>query len=216
MQDIPDIEGTISLNATSSTVEFYRKDGISLKNHSLGFALIASALFLSAFSAQGQLPTDQPAGAVPSALRTAGKIFISNCGSDSGLFPSPFSGDPNRPYIEFYEGLKATGQFDVVGDPANADLVLELRLVAPSGPTNPNKQYGASDPLPMFRLTIYDRKTHYILWTLTESIDMALLQKTHDRNFDSALNAIVQDFMDVTGKAPAPPPSGAPVQAPAH
>ena len=39
----------------------------------------------------------------------------------------------------------------------------------------------------MLRLSVIDRKTHYTLWALTESIDPANLQKTHDRNFDFAL-----------------------------
>jgi hypothetical protein len=64
--------------------------------------------------------------------------------------------------------------------------VFELRLIAPYGPCAPNKQNGASDPLPMFRLVIFDRKTHHVLWALTESITVALFEKTHDHNFDLA------------------------------
>ncbi len=75
-----------------------------------------------------------------------------------------------------------------------------LQLTAPYGPTNGSKQNGASDPLPMFRLVIYDRKTHYVLWTLTESVELAFLQKTHDRNFDSALEILVDDFEALSGK----------------
>jgi hypothetical protein len=91
-----------------------------------------------------------------------------------------------------------------VSDPSDADLVLELRLIAPAGPTNADKQKGASDPLPEFRLTIYDRKSHYILWTLNESIGVANLQRTHDRNFGLALNQLLSDFEQLTGKPSAP------------
>jgi hypothetical protein len=56
----------------------------------------------------------------------------------------------------------------------------------------------------MFRLVIYDRKTRYVLWTLTESVEVALLQKTHDRNFDNAIMALVDNFEALAGK-----PSGA-------
>lgn len=150
------------------------------------------------------LAHSQPAGLppVPSAIRNARTVFVSNAGADSGLFPQPFTGDPNRGYMEFYSNLKATGQFQLVDDPAAADVVVELQLTAPSGPSKPNKINGAADPLPMFRLTIWDRKTHFVLWTLTESIDFALTQKSHDRNFDSALDAIVEDFERLTGKTP--------------
>ena len=123
--------------------------------------------------------------------------------SDSGLFPEPFSGDPDRPYTEFYSALKATGDFTLVGDPAQADLVLELRLVAPYGPSEANKQKGASDPLPMFRVAIYDGKSHYILWTVTSSIELAYLQKTHDKNFDTALAEVLNQFLKIAGKPPA-------------
>ena len=139
---------------------------------------------------------------VPPALLAAKTVFLSNAGADSGLFPQPFSGDPNRGYDGFYAALKQSGKHELVDDPGKADLVLELQLTAPNGPSSGNKQNGASDPLPMFRLTIYDRQTHYILWALTESIDVAVLQKTHDKNFDQALLNLIFDFDQVTGKLP--------------
>ena len=88
--------------------------------------------------------------------------------------------------------------------PADADLVLELQLTAPMGSTRSmdvNKINGASDPVPMFRLAVYDRETHYILWVLTQSIEVAFLQKTHDRNFDDALTALLLEFESLSGKA---------------
>jgi hypothetical protein len=114
----------------------------------------------------------------------------------------PFSGDPDRPYNEFYAAMQEWGRYELVGDPSEADLVFELQLKAPNGPQNPSKVNGASDPLPMFRLVIYDRKTHYVLWALTESVEQAALQKTHDRNFDDALTAITLDLKRLTS-APA-------------
>jgi hypothetical protein len=69
-------------------------------------------------------------------------------------------------------------RFEFVGDPSDADLVLELEPTAPVGPTRlleTNKINGTSDPVPMFGL-----------WALTLSVEVALLQKTHDRNFCDA------------------------------
>jgi hypothetical protein len=37
----------------------------------------------------------------------------------------------------------------------------------------------------------------------TESIEIAYLKKTHDRNFDDALNAILFEFESLSGKAQA-------------
>jgi hypothetical protein len=138
---------------------------------------------------------------VPPAIRAAKTIFVSNAGADSGLFPQPFSGDTDRAYNQLYSALKADGHFKLVTDPTIADLVLEIQLIAPQGPSEPSKQKGASDPHPMFRLTVY--KDHYLLWTITESVDFALLQKTHDRNFDEALSAVLANFLQIAGKSPA-------------
>ena len=171
------------------------------------FLLVCAALMFAVLAnAQRPAPASPPPPAslapVPPALLNAKTVFISNAGADSGLFPHPFSGDPDRPYNEFYSGIQSWGRYQLVADPSEADLVFELKLTAPYGPSNPNKQNGAADPLPMFRLVILDRKTHYVLWALTESIDFAFLQKTHDNNFDAALNAITMDLKRLTS-APA-------------
>jgi len=152
------------------------------------------------------LPQTSNPAPVPPAIAAAKTIFISNAGADSGLFPSPFSGDPSRGYTEIYTALQHSGLYQIVSDPSQADLVLELKLTAPYGPSSPNKAEGASDPRPMFSLTVYDRSTHYVLWTLTQSINVALLQKTHDRNFDEALNALVSQFELLSRKAPSATP----------
>lgn len=151
--------------------------------------------------------SQQPAGSlppVPPGLSAAKTAFLSNAGADSGLFPQPFSGDTNRAYAQFYSALQSSGAFQLVSDPSQADLVLELQLIAPYGPTNANKQYGAADPRPMFRLTVYDRRTHYILWTVTQSVELAFLQKTHDHNFDQALTDVLNQFLSIAGKPPVP------------
>ena len=164
-------------------------------------SLAALALFATIALAQQPVPGFPPA---PPALAAAKTVFVSNAGADAGLFPQPFSGDPNRAYAEFYNSLKSSGAFTIVDDPSEADVVLELQLTAPDGPTNANKQNGAADPRPMFRLTILDQKTHYILWTITQSVAVAYLQKTHDHNFDEALTAVLNQLLAVTGRAPAP------------
>ena len=172
---------------------------------SLKLFLFVCATLLFAVAAGGQAPPPPASLApVPPALLNAKTVFISNAGADSGLFPHPFSGDPDRAYNEFYAGIQGWGRYQIVTDPSEADVVFELQLIAPNGPSNANKVKGASDPLPMFRLVIFDRKTHYVLWALTESIDAANLQKTHDRNFDEALAAITLDL-----KRLASPPTSA-------
>ena len=170
-----------------------------------GFGLVVCAALFSSVAAIAQQAVPVTAGPVPSAILAAKKIFVSNAGGDSGLFPSPFSGGPSRGYSQFYAGLKAAGQYQLVSDPADADLVLELQLTAPNGPTNGSKVNGSSDPVPMFRLVVYDAKTHFVLWALTQSIEVAYLQKTHDHNFYGALDSLLLEFEALSGKALAPP-----------
>ena|SRR6185503_7852665 len=131
---------------------------------------------------------------VPAAILKAKSVFISNGGSDAGLFPEPFSGDPNRGYFAFMKAIRDAHTLEVVDDLSQADLVLEIHLSAPMGPMHMSKQLGSADALPFFRLTIYDQKTHFVLWTITETIEIAMLQKTHDRNFDQALSHVVDDL----------------------
>jgi hypothetical protein len=156
-------------------------------------------LMVMPLSARAQV-LPQPA---PVPAKLMGKsVFLSNAGADSGLFPSPFSGGPSRAYDYLYAALKKDGTYVLVTDPAQADLVFEIRVTAPSGPQNPNKVYGAGDPLPMARLVVYDRPTHYILWADTQSIDVALKQKTHDVNFDRALDRLLIDLKSVVSPNP--------------
>jgi hypothetical protein len=167
--------------------------------------LIPCLVFQAAALAATQTPAPVPQAPVPAEIRSASKIFVSNAGGDSGLFPSPFTGDSSRAYNQLYAGLKANGQFQLLDQPSDADLVLEIQLTSPSGSTRSlevNKINGAANPLPMLRLVVYDRPTHYILWTFSQSIDIAYLQKTHDRNFDDALNSILFEFETLSGKSP--------------
>jgi hypothetical protein len=168
-------------------------------SRSISVALCAVLLVASAAFSQQAAPVT--AAPIPPAILAAKRIFVSNAGGDSGLFPSPFSGDPSRGYNQLYAGLKANGQYELVSDPAQADLVLELQLTAPNGPTNGSKVNGSSNPVPMFRLVVYDNRTHYILWAFTQSIDIAFLQKTHDRNFDEAVTALLLEFESLSSKA---------------
>lgn len=170
------------------------------------FCLSAFTAACVATAAWAQMPAYTKAAPLPPALATANSIFISNAGSESDLFPAPFggsqflySGDPDRAYTEFYAALKSTGDFTLLADPAKADLVLELRLLAPHDPV----QYHTVDPA-MFRLAVYDAKSHYILWTITRTIEGCARQSTCDKNFDTALSDVLHQFLQITGKAPTP------------
>lgn len=56
--------------------------------------------------------------------------------------------------------------------------------------------------MPMLRLIVYDRRTHYVVWTITQSIEVAGLQKNRDKNFDLALADVPNQCLQAAGKPP--------------
>ena len=164
---------------------------------------IALLMAISTWAQQERADVAALAAPVPPQIFSAKRIFVSNGGAESRLFPHPFRGTPDRAYGAFYAAVQGWGRYEMVSAPREADLVLELQLVGPSGPKNADKQKGASDPLPFFRLVVFDRETHFALWTFTETIEAANLQKTHDRNFDDALAALADDLKKLASAAAA-------------
>jgi hypothetical protein len=144
----------------------------------LDFLLSVIVLYAAAAVAQQLNPV--PPAPVPSLILAAKTIFISNNGDASGIF----SGGADNLYNEFYASLKATGQFVLVSDPSQADLVLEPHFID-----------GAN-----VRLMIYDQKTHFTLWTLAQPISPNGFQKTRDRKFVAGIAALVQQFERLAGK----------------
>lgn len=159
-------------------------------------SVIAAMCF--AVSASAQMPAYTKAGPIPPALTSAKSVFVSNAGSTAAAFggdgyPKLYAGDANRAYTEFYAALKATGAFTLVPDPVQADLVLELNVVVYGGTENSGSEV---------RLVIYDRKSHYILWTATSPIGFGARKGAADKKFDTALSDVLNQFLEVTGKAP--------------
>ena len=155
---------------------------------------------------------------VPPLLVSAHKIFLSHGGAEAGLFPHPFTGSQDRAFAELYHIVEGSDRFQLVPAPADADIVLELQLLPPTEALGGDKRKGTGDPLPTFKLTAFDRPTHYILWTVMQTVDSATLQKTHDKNFDEALSSVWKQFVAAASGAPmaapaenaAPPPPAAP------
>jgi hypothetical protein len=170
--------------------------------------LVVAVIYAAASSALAQKPASSPVGPVPPAVVNAKSIFVSNSDSDRDLFPGIYSeghelpylftGNDGRPYSEFYSALAATGDYQLVTDPSQADLVLELQLRAHQNPTN------VVGPLAEFRLIVYGSQSHYVLWTITQAIEPAFLLKNRDKNFEEALPNLLNQFLAIAGKAPAP------------
>lgn len=138
----------------------------------------------------------------PTQITSGRKVFVSNAGGDTnGLY----GGEPRRLYDQFYAALKNWGRYELVGSPAEADLVFEISFMNLFVEEHVSGGHGvsvSSRPVndPQFRLVIIDPGTRIILWVFTEHIQSALLQGNRDKNFDQALSVIVNDLRNVAGE----------------
>jgi hypothetical protein len=121
----------------------------------------------------------------PAQILAAKRAFISNASGES--WDNFFNG-PEEPYNQFYSALKNLGRFELLSDPADADLVLEIRF-APPRPTA--EAY--------IELVVVDPKTRITLWTIIEKVGPAARQATVHKNFEKAISTIVQDLAKLVG-----------------
>ena len=150
--------------------------------------------------ARAQQPGAAPAP-IPAQMLTGKKVFISNGGIDAvvlGLFRD--LGTPDQAYNELYAAMKSWGRYEIVSAPAGADLVLEIRFTS-------LLIYGGNvfSYVPQLELAIFDAKTHFRLWTLTENVEGANRKPTWERNFLLAMGNLIVDFKKV-----APPAANVP------
>jgi hypothetical protein len=160
--------------------------------------LIVVSLVLTAL-ASGQKSTMPPTAPVPPQLTAAQKIFISNAGGESfeTVFDQVvFNGGPDRPYNQFYAAMKDWGQRQLVSSPSEADLALEISWILT------DTGLGRLPVLGQLHLVIVDPRTHVTLWAITEYVRGAVLLSNRDRNFDHAMNVIVDRLQTLMIPAP--------------
>lgn len=156
----------------------------------------AGIIITLAIHAQASDPAS-PVAPVPPAIAAARKVFISNAGADN-LSRIVFSGAPNRCYNDFYRQVQALDRFEIVSNPAEADIVLEISLrFSEARVNNTIRQW-------LLRLRILDPKTRIVLWSFDASSEQGGVRATSDRNLDVAMNQIVSDLKALAGA----PPSG--------
>jgi hypothetical protein len=150
--------------------------------------------------ALAQKPAPARPAPIPSQILAAKKIFIANAGGDEMTRQDAiFTGGPARAYNQFYAAMKTWGRFEIVGSPAEADLLFEVRqetfTVAPPSKTG-------SPYHPEFRLTIRDPKNDALLWGFDVHSEFATWQGASDRNFDLAVDQLVTDVQGLVGMTP--------------
>lgn len=141
---------------------------------------------------------------VPAQIAAAQKVFISNAGGESFeavIGQTVFNGGPDRPYNEFYAAMKSWDRVELLSSPADADLVLEISWVL--------TDTGLRLPvLGQLRLVVIDPRTRVTLWNFTEYVRGAILLGNRDKNFDQAMNTIVNRLKIMMAPAASanPPP----------
>ena len=131
--------------------------------------------------------SNPPSAPLPAAIANAQKLFLGNAGDTDNQ-------DCLRAYNEFYANLQSDARYQLVLDPAAADLVLELHYeVRPGEITGPHSSVDTSFAR-QFRLVLIDPRTHTVLWNLTEVENNAILQSNRNRNLDAAVLQLYLDF----------------------
>jgi hypothetical protein len=153
--------------------------------------------FVAGPSCTAQQVHATPAGPVPVQIASAKKVFISNAGGEE-IDPKNFflpSMDPNQPYDRFYAALQSAGRYTAVPVPSDADLVLEIRFTFPVLAREAQVVGNVRDP--RLRLTIFDPKTHALLWAISERVAASAgphWKEKREANFDQAIAALLDDM----------------------
>ena len=106
-----------------------------------------------------------PAAPVPSQIQQAQTIFLTNSGSDPN-FPI----DATEAYNDIYAALQTWGRYKLVNSPDQADLVFQLKGIAPITDVSAYRNSVYSATSPAFQLTILDPKSNIALWTITSPV----------------------------------------------
>lgn len=153
------------------------------------FPVFMVLMFAASFSQAQKAPTPPPPpdAPVPSQIVNAKRVFIANSSGNNDVRIAKYVGGPNGIYNQFYADVKASGRFELVNAPAEADLALDVTIVPfPIAPSYPG-----------FRLSIIDPKTNVLLWAITEPVDPAFLAKTARKNIAFSLSHLADDLKNL-------------------
>ena len=167
---------------------------MNIRLRSLTTVLVLSLLpsqFADAATEADTPPTTQTAQAVPSApfptqIASAHTIFLVNGGADANF---PLS--EGQSYDQVYAALKTWGRFTLVGSAADADLIFNLREIAPITDITGNREGTYSITSPAFRLTITEPKSHTDLWTITSPVTIPYKRSTRAHWTDVAITNLI-------------------------
>lgn len=137
-----------------------------------------------------------PAAPVPAPILSAHTVFLANGGMDATSMNGfrALGVSDAEPYGSFYAAMQTWGRYQLASAPADADLVIELSVTA--------EGCGAGTAL-QDTAKIYDAKTHFLLWTVTQPVKPANLKSTWRKNIAAATTDLVTQLKALTASAPA-------------
>jgi hypothetical protein len=103
----------------------------------------------------------------PSQIQQAHTVFLTNSASDPN-FPI----DETKAFNDIYAALQAWGHYQLVNSPEQADLVFQLRDIAPITDVTGNDGGVYSYTSPAFQLTILDPRSNIALWTIISPVNL--------------------------------------------
>ncbi|HEY1220454.1 MAG: hypothetical protein ABSE42_07925 [Bryobacteraceae bacterium] len=157
---------------------------------------ICGAVLGVALAALPLAAADKETAPVPAQIPAARKVFLSNAGVDGmALTILKRAGDSDQPYNQVYAAMKSWGGFEMVGAPSDADLILEVRFSVQLSDCGKLASYQ-----PLLALTILDSKTHFILWTIAEPVEGAVLAKTWEKNIGQGIANLVADLKSLAAR----------------
>ena len=127
-----------------------------------------------------------PQAPVPAQIAAAHTIFLVNNGADANF---PTSADVA--YNDVYDALQAWGHFQLVTSPDQADLVFQLRDIAPIIGVTGDRAGVYSINGPAFKLAIKDPRTNVTLWTITSPAEVVGRRASRERWLNIAVTNLV-------------------------
>ncbi len=94
----------------------------------------------------------------------------------------------------FYSELQQSNRYQLVSAPAQADIIFEIRAIAPA--VGDVDSFGYN---PQLILNIRDAKTSALLWSTSANVRAAGTQKHRDQGFDQSVAVLLDKFGEVVG-----------------
>lgn len=161
------------------------------------FAAATLILLTSVLLAQDAKPAPGKSLSPTARLTAARTVYLKNAGGS------------DIPFNVISDGVQGWGRYQVVQDPAKADIIIEV--TSPSGDTGvsvgsttgpdprtgiPSQSVTSTHELKVARITVivYDAKSKMALWSASEQPKAALREKTRKDNIVEAAEHLVTKF----------------------